>query len=290
LAAAHEQGLVHRDVKPANILLEENVDRVLLSDFGLARAVDDASLTRTGVVAGTPHYMSPEQARGDAIRCDSDQFSLGSVMYFMLTGHPPFRAENAMGVLNRICHDPHRPIEAINADVPVEVSNLIDRLLSKSSKDRFPSAIAVEKEVDRLLALLQSGGLSLQRRGQRDSKNILKPWFALATVAAGMLIAFVVGQQIFRRTTTEVRTSRRSDITVRELASIKAQLQASQTELTEFDAAFDKTRQQLMTLESAWQSFSSIPIDSMDAEVARIRVELQSMREETDTVSSREER
>ena len=102
LAAAHDQGLVHRDVKPANILLEENVDRVILSDFGLARAVDDASLTRTGVVAGTPHYMSPEQARGDAIDTRSDQFGLGSVMYFMLTGRPPFRATGAMGVLNRI--------------------------------------------------------------------------------------------------------------------------------------------------------------------------------------------
>jgi serine/threonine protein kinase len=286
LAAAHEQGLVHRDVKPANILLEENVDRVLLSDFGLARAVDDASLTRTGVVAGTPHYMSPEQARGDAIRCDSDQFSLGSVMYFMLTGHPPFRAENAMGVLNRICHDPHRPIEAINADVPVEVSNLIDRLLSKSSKDRFPSAIAVEKEVDRLLALLQSGGLSLQRRRQRGNKNTLKPWFALATIAAGLLIAFVVGQQMFRRTTTEGRTSRRSDITVRELALIKAQLQASQAELNELDATFDRTRLKLMTLESAWQSFSPIPTDSIDAEVARLRADLQSIREETESFSS----
>jgi predicted nucleic acid-binding Zn-ribbon protein len=105
-----------------------------------------------------------------------------------------------------------------------------------------------------------------------------------------MLIAFVVGQQIFRRTKTEGRTSRRSDITVRELESIKAQLQASQTELTEFDAAFDKTRQQLMTLESTWQSLSPIPIDSIDAEVARIRADLQSIREETDTVSSREER
>jgi serine/threonine protein kinase len=286
LAAAHEQGLVHRDVKPANILLEENVDRVLLSDFGLARAVDDASLTRTGVVAGTPHYMSPEQARGDAIRCDSDQFSLGSVMYFMLTGHPPFRAENAMGVLNRICHDPHRPIEAINADVPVEVSNLIDRLLSKSSKDRFPSAIAVEKEVDRLLALLQSGGLSLQKRGRRDKQKTIKPWIALATIATGLLIAFVVGQQMFRRTTTEGRTSRRSDITVRELALIKAQLQASQAELNELDATLDRTRLKLMTLESAWQSFSPIPTDSIDAEVARLRADLQSIREETESFSS----
>jgi hypothetical protein len=170
------------------------------------------------------------------------------------------------------------------------VSDLIDRLLSKSPKDRFPSAIAVEKEVDRLLALLQSGGLSLQRRRQRDRKNAFKSWFALATIAAGLLIAFVVVEQMFRRTTTEGRTSRRSNITVRELESIKAQLQASQTELTEFDATFARTRQQLMTLESTWQSFSSIPIDSMDAEVARLRADLQSIREETDSVSSREER
>lgn len=90
LAAAHAQGLVHRDVKPANILLEKGVDRVMLTDFGLARTVDDASLTKTGVIAGTPQYMSPEQARGEATDHRSDLFSLGSVMYAMCTGRPPF--------------------------------------------------------------------------------------------------------------------------------------------------------------------------------------------------------
>ncbi|MEQ1826194.1 MAG: serine/threonine-protein kinase [Pirellula sp.] len=164
LAAAHDQGLVHRDVKPANILLHDNVDRVLLSDFGLARAVDDASLTRTGVVAGTPHYMSPEQARGDSIDTRSDQFSLGSVMYYMLTGRPPFRASGAMGVLNRICTEPHRSIEQVNSDIPIEITQLIDRLLSKDASDRFASMHVVEQELEGLLAALQSGRLSLSRR------------------------------------------------------------------------------------------------------------------------------
>ena len=118
LAAAHAQGLVHRDVKPSNILLENGVERVKLTDFGLARAVDDASLTQSGVVAGTPQYMSPEQARGEAVDHRSDLFSLGSVLYFMCTGHPPFRADSTPAVLRRVCDDRPRPLREVNPDVP----------------------------------------------------------------------------------------------------------------------------------------------------------------------------
>jgi len=103
LAAAHAQGLVHRDVKPANILLENGIERVLLTDFGLARTMDEASLTRSGVIAGTPQYMSPEQARGESIDHRTDLFSLASVIYAMCVGHSPFRAETTMGILHRIC-------------------------------------------------------------------------------------------------------------------------------------------------------------------------------------------
>src|SRR5439155_13924679 len=99
LAAAHAQGLIHRDIKPANILLENGVERVKLTDFGLARAADDASLTQSGVVAGTPHYMAPEQARGEAVDHRADLFSLGSVVYAMCTGRPPFRAGGAVAGL-----------------------------------------------------------------------------------------------------------------------------------------------------------------------------------------------
>src|SRR5207245_7566954 len=101
LAAAHKQGLMHRDIKPANILLENGVERVKITDFGLARSVDDASVTQSGTVAGTPLYMSPEQAEGLALDHRSDLFSLGTVLYVMCTGRPPFRASGTMAVLKR---------------------------------------------------------------------------------------------------------------------------------------------------------------------------------------------
>src|SRR5205807_9975338 len=102
LAAAHAQGVVHRDIKPANILLENGVERVKITDFGLARSVDDASLTQSGVLTGTPQYMAPEQARGEAQDHRVDLFSLGSVLYALCAGRPPFRANTTMAVLRRV--------------------------------------------------------------------------------------------------------------------------------------------------------------------------------------------
>lgn len=161
LAAAHAQGLVHRDIKPANILLEESVERVSITDFGLARAVDDATLTHSGVLAGTPQYMSPEQARGDAIDGRSDLFSLGSVMYAMCTGRAPFRAETPYGILRRITDQPARPIREINSEIPVWLCNLIDKLHAKSAEDRYQSADAVAGVLQQCLAHVQTPNASL---------------------------------------------------------------------------------------------------------------------------------
>ncbi len=147
LAAAHTKGLIHRDIKPANILLEGNSNEVKLTDFGLARSADDASITQSGVISGTPLYMSPEQAQGEEIDARSDLFSLGSVLYVMSSGRPPFRAKTTLAVLRRVVEDQPRPIQQIIPEVPNWLVTIIDILLSKEADRRFSSA----KEVAALL-------------------------------------------------------------------------------------------------------------------------------------------
>ena len=155
LAAAHAQGLVHRDVKPANILLEIGIEKVILTDFGLARAIDDASITRTGVIAGTPLYMSPEQSRGEAVDARSDLFSLGSVLYTLATGRTPFRAESTYGILRRLTDEKHRPPREISPQLPSWLEMIVNRLLAKNPSDRFENASQVALLLEGCIAHLQ---------------------------------------------------------------------------------------------------------------------------------------
>ena len=135
LAAAHATGLVHRDVKPANVLLEPgSAPRVKITDFGLARAADDASLTQSGLVAGTPMFMAPEQARGERVDHRADLFSLGSVLYTVCTGRPPFRANGTLAVLRRVAEDTPRPIPEVIPEVPRWLCDVIDRLHAEAVK------------------------------------------------------------------------------------------------------------------------------------------------------------
>jgi eukaryotic-like serine/threonine-protein kinase len=188
LAAAHRQGLVHRDVKPSNILLENQVERAILTDFGLARAIDDASLTQTGILAGTPHYMSPEQATGGPIDHRSDLFSLGAVLYFMATGRPPFRATGTLAVLHRICRERHRPLWEINRDMPDELCDAIDGLLEKKPSRRPSSAEDVQQQLSQLLSRVQQQGLGRRRwRGWRALRARRMRW--VAAIFAGVLLA-----------------------------------------------------------------------------------------------------
>jgi eukaryotic-like serine/threonine-protein kinase len=292
LAAAHEHGLVHRDVKPANILMEESVERVLLSDFGLARTIDDASLTRTGIVTGTPHYMSPEQADSGTADPRSDLFSLGSVIYFMLTGHPPFRAQSMMATLNRICHSPHRPLVQVNADVPFEVARLVDRLLAKEPNQRFQSAKELDDELTKLLSSLQQGGLSLRPR--RVSKNVAVSRLAwlvptLFVVGIFVVLAKSVGLWGTRSNSVMEEISQQEDIresTVHspqevtqppswnELAQWQEQ---SNTSEQEWQSALNQLRAQTNQLRQRWESDVATSTDDFSLKSSDFQKKIQQL-------------
>jgi hypothetical protein len=197
LAAAHKQGLVHRDVKPANILLENGVERVKLTDFGLARAVDDASLTQSGVIAGTPLYMAPEQAEGKAVDARADLFSLGSVLYAMCTGHPPFRAGTPLAVLRRVLDDTPRPVREVNPEVPEWLAAIIARLHAKNPAQRYATAAEVAGVLAEGLARLQRPEAAPVVRNPRPRPTLLRRrWAAAAAVVlalAGLGMAEATG-------------------------------------------------------------------------------------------------
>ncbi len=156
LAAAHAGGLIHRDIKPGNILLEHGSDRVKLTDFGLARAAEDVKLTRTGFVAGTPLYMAPEQARGDVVDARADLFSLGSVLYEAATGTPPFDGKTPLAVLRRVADETQASLRTLDSAVPQWLSDVIDRLLAKEPADRFQTAAEVAEIFSTELARTQA--------------------------------------------------------------------------------------------------------------------------------------
>jgi WD40 repeat protein len=143
LAAAHARGLIHRDIKPSNVMLEAGTGRAKITDFGLARAADDASLTQSGTVAGTPMYMAPEQAKGDRIDHRADLFSLGSVLYAMSSGRPPFRASTTLAVLKRVAEEAPRPIREIIPEVPEWLCAVVARLHAKDPAARYQTAAEV---------------------------------------------------------------------------------------------------------------------------------------------------
>jgi serine/threonine-protein kinase len=187
LAAAHRQGLVHRDINPSNILLENGVERVKITDFGLARAVDDASLSHQGTVMGTPEYMAPEQARGEAVDHRADLFSLGCVLYALCTGRAPFAGSSTPAVLKRVCDDPPPPIRSVNPDIPHWLVKVVDKLMAKAPEARFQSASDVADVLSRRLAECSQAGLprSAQPSG-RLSRRVLPVLAAAAVVAVGV--------------------------------------------------------------------------------------------------------
>jgi serine/threonine protein kinase len=169
LAFAHEKKVVHRDIKGANILVDKD-GRVMVSDFGIARALEEVSLTASGMVIGTPYYMSPEQCGGQKISPQSDQYSLGILGFQMLTGEVPFNADSMVGVIQHHYMTPVPDIRAVRGDVPQELLDIIYCSLNKAPEDRFtttkemaialdnvPQTDAEREEAERVLRELSTG-------------------------------------------------------------------------------------------------------------------------------------
>ena len=133
---AHRQNVVHRDIKPANIVFNPDTDELKITDFGIAR-LTDTSRTKTGIVLGTPSFMSPEQLEGRTLDGRSDQFALGVSLYQLLCGQLPFRADSMPRLMQKIATEPHAPIRLVRPELPTAIETILDRVLSKSADDRY---------------------------------------------------------------------------------------------------------------------------------------------------------
>jgi serine/threonine-protein kinase len=201
---AHRAGLLHRDVKPDNIMLDTARGRPLLVDFGIARRLDSgegAGLTQTGLVIGTPHYMSPEQALGDPnLGPGSDLYSLGAVLFQMVTGSPPFDGESSQQIVGKHIAEPPPAAVDVNPSVPRELSDVILRLLEKQPGDRYRSAgeVIAALEGGKLPSnmrsrasaaaaateLLVSGATTKGRKAARPARSRTLAWVILIVVLA----------------------------------------------------------------------------------------------------------
>jgi eukaryotic-like serine/threonine-protein kinase len=156
LGFAHKQQVVHRDIKPANLMYDPSADVLKITDFGIAR-LTGAGSTRTGIVLGTPSFMSPEQLEGRTVTGHSDLFSLGVSLFQLLTGQLPFTADSMTGLMQQIAEAPHPPLRAFRPDLPACVESVIDRALAKSPDARFDSGAQMAAALDDCRSRIPSG-------------------------------------------------------------------------------------------------------------------------------------
>jgi serine/threonine-protein kinase len=156
LGFAHKQQVVHRDIKPANLMYDPSTDVLKITDFGIARLTGSGS-TRTGIVLGTPSFMSPEQLEGRTVTGHSDLFSLGVSLFQLLTGQLPFTADSMTGLMQQIAEAPHPPLRAYRPDLPACVESIIDRALAKKPDDRFDTGAQMAAALEDCRSRMPSG-------------------------------------------------------------------------------------------------------------------------------------
>lgn len=165
---AHRQNVVHRDIKPANIMFNPDTDELKITDFGIAR-LTDTSRTKTGIVLGTPSFMSPEQLEGRPLDGRSDQFALAVSLYQLLSGQLPFRAESMPRLMQKIATEPHAPIRLIRPELPECIDAILDRALAKNADDRYATCAELG------LALRQCAGADTAQRSSEPRHEWLLP-------------------------------------------------------------------------------------------------------------------
>ena len=195
LDAAHSKSLIHRDIKPANIWIESKNNRAIILDFGLVRVSDeDSQMTRTGMIAGTPNFMSPEQTRGQELDSRSDLFSLGCILYRLSTGKLPFQADNVLATLQSIQNDFPTPPRKLNPQISNEISDLTMMLLSKHRNDRPQTASEVVEALESKPAM--SALLSTRTKGAgRYQQPTLSRWIWGSIAATVFALAAIVLSQ-----------------------------------------------------------------------------------------------
>jgi eukaryotic-like serine/threonine-protein kinase len=156
LGFAHKQQVVHRDIKPANLMYDPSTDILKITDFGIAR-LSGAGSTRTGIVLGTPSFMSPEQLEGRTVTGHSDLFSLGVSLFQLLTGQLPFTADSMTGLMQQIAEAPHPPLRAFRPDLPACVEGVIDRALAKNPDARYDSGAQMAAALEDCRSRIPSG-------------------------------------------------------------------------------------------------------------------------------------
>jgi eukaryotic-like serine/threonine-protein kinase len=196
LSFAHQQGLVHRDVKPQNVLLN-GAGSAKVTDFGIARSLDvKHGVTQTGTVLGTSDYIAPEQAQGQTVDEQTDIYSLGVVIYELLTGEVPFPGESFVAVAMRHINEPPPPLRDKRPDVPPRVEAAVQKAMAKNPRDRFASMAELCAELDACLAELQGGETQVVVAPRRRPRRRSSAWpvivALLALIAAGAVIGFLV--------------------------------------------------------------------------------------------------